>query len=64
MSQYDSQISARLAVSAGKDSTSMKIIALITAAYLPGAFVAVSSLVTGAYSEVPKSTVSPKFMLS
>ncbi|KAF3765415.1 hypothetical protein M406DRAFT_67859 [Cryphonectria parasitica EP155] len=36
----DGQTSARLAVSAGKDSTSMKIIALITAAYLPGTFVA------------------------
>ncbi|KAI1870654.1 uncharacterized protein JN550_005197 [Neoarthrinium moseri] len=40
IAQDDGQTSARLAASAGKDSTSMKIIALITAAYLPGTFVA------------------------
>lgn len=43
IAQDDGQTSARLAVSAGKDSTSMKIIALITAAFLPGTFVAVRS---------------------
>ncbi|ETS74502.1 hypothetical protein PFICI_14368 [Pestalotiopsis fici W106-1] len=40
IAQDDGQTSARLAASAGKDSTSMKIIALITAAYLPATFVA------------------------
>ncbi|KAM0816853.1 hypothetical protein AB5N19_02655 [Seiridium cardinale] len=40
VAQDDGQTSARLAASAGKDSTSMKIIALITAAYLPATFVA------------------------
>jgi hypothetical protein len=42
IAQDDGQTSARIAASAGKDSTSMKIIALITAAYLPGTFIAVS----------------------
>lgn len=42
VAQDDGQTSARLAAAAGRDSTSMKIIALITAAYLPGTFIAVS----------------------
>lgn len=41
IAQDDGQTSARLAISAAKDSTSMKIVALITAAYLPGTFIAV-----------------------
>jgi hypothetical protein len=47
IAQDDGQTSARIAASAGKDSTSMKIIALITAAYLPGTFVAVSRCIEG-----------------
>ncbi|KAF3011359.1 hypothetical protein E8E14_008126 [Neopestalotiopsis sp. 37M] len=40
VAQDDGQTSAQLAAAAGRDSTSMKIIALITAAYLPATFVA------------------------
>lgn len=40
IAQDDGRTMARLAASTGKDSTSMKIIALITAAYLPSTFVA------------------------
>lgn len=47
IAQDDGQTSARIAAAAGKDCTSMKIIALITAAYLPGTFVAVSWCVLG-----------------
>jgi hypothetical protein len=47
IAQDDGQTSARIAASAGKDSTSMKIIALITAAYLPGTFIAVSRFIEG-----------------
>lgn len=43
IAQDDGQTGARLAASSARDSTSMKIIALITAAYLPGTFVAVRS---------------------
>ena len=47
VAQDDGQTSVRIAASAGKDSTSMKIIALITAAYLPGTFIAVCQYVLG-----------------
>lgn len=40
LSQTDNALNARIAVSAGRDSTSMKILALITAAFLPPSFVA------------------------
>lgn len=40
VSQMDSQLSARMAASAGRDSTSMKILAVITAFFLPATFVA------------------------
>ncbi|KAF7540555.1 hypothetical protein G7054_g1228 [Neopestalotiopsis clavispora] len=40
VAQDDGETSAKLAAAAGRDSTSMKIIALITAAYLPATFVA------------------------
>ncbi|KAF2096114.1 hypothetical protein NA57DRAFT_78886 [Rhizodiscina lignyota] len=40
VAQEDNRLSARLAASSGKDSTSMKILAFITALFLPGTFVA------------------------
>ncbi|KAF2094443.1 hypothetical protein NA57DRAFT_80251 [Rhizodiscina lignyota] len=40
VAQMESQLSARLAASAGRDSTSMKILAVITAFFLPATFVA------------------------
>jgi Mg2+ and Co2+ transporter CorA len=40
VAQTDNQLNARLAASAGRDSTSMKILALITVIFLPGTFVA------------------------
>ena len=40
VAQMDNRISAELAASAGRDSTSMKILAFISAAFLPGSFVA------------------------
>lgn len=38
--QIDNKLSARLAASSGRDSVSMKILAVITAFFLPGTFVA------------------------
>ncbi|KAH6645003.1 hypothetical protein BKA67DRAFT_586711 [Truncatella angustata] len=72
VAQDDGQTSARLAASAGKDSTSMKIIALITAAYLPGTFVATLFSMgmfdwRGSSSDsgdgAPMSFVSPNFWI-
>ncbi|KAK9777964.1 hypothetical protein SCAR479_05290 [Seiridium cardinale] len=74
VAQDDGQTSARLAASAGKDSTSMKIIALITAAYLPATFVAKTMFSMGMFewqSQNPnddndnpsKSSVSPDFWI-
>ncbi|KAL4944952.1 hypothetical protein BDV06DRAFT_209826 [Aspergillus oleicola] len=40
MAQTDNRLSARLAATAGRDSTSMKILAFITTIFLPGSFVA------------------------
>ncbi|EME79351.1 uncharacterized protein MYCFIDRAFT_212197 [Pseudocercospora fijiensis CIRAD86] len=65
IAQDDGQTSARIAASAGKDSTSMKIIALITAAYLPGTFVAtlfsMSMFVWQNGENSEESNVSPDF---
>ncbi|KAK6083403.1 hypothetical protein SCUP234_03753 [Seiridium cupressi] len=60
VAQDDGQTSARLAASAGKDSTSMKIIALITAAYLPATFVANPN---DDNDNASKSSVSPDFWI-
>ncbi|KAL3467673.1 hypothetical protein BJX64DRAFT_121334 [Aspergillus heterothallicus] len=43
VAQTDNRLSARLAAVAGRDSTSMKILAFITTIFLPGSYVAVSS---------------------
>lgn len=40
IAQEDNRLSARLAANSGRDSTSMKILALITAFFLPGTFAA------------------------
>lgn len=40
IAQYDARISAKIAVSAGRDSTAMKTLAFITAVFLPGSYVA------------------------
>lgn len=50
-----------MAASAGKDSTSMKIIALITAAYLPGTFVA--TLFSMGMFDWQATTVSSSFYI-
>ncbi|PSS03342.1 hypothetical protein BD289DRAFT_191491 [Coniella lustricola] len=70
IAQDAGQTSARLATSAGKDSTSMKIIALITAAYLPGTFIAtLFSMSMFTWKSSPSSststppTVSPDFWI-
>jgi hypothetical protein len=43
VAQTDNRLSARLAAVAGRDSTSMKILAFITTIFLPGSYVAVCS---------------------
>lgn len=53
VAQMDNRLSARLAVSAGQDSTSMKILAFISAIYLPGSFV--SSLFSTTMFQWPHS---------
>ena len=40
VAQMDNELNAQLAASAGRDSTSMKILAFISAIFLPGSFVA------------------------
>lgn len=40
IAQYDARISAKIAVSASRDSTAMKTLAFITAVFLPGSYVA------------------------
>lgn len=54
VAQMDSRLSARLAASAGQDSTSMKILAFISALYLPGSFV--SSLFSMSIFQWPHSS--------
>jgi hypothetical protein len=41
VAQTDNRLSARLAATSGRDSTSMKILAFITTLFLPGTFTAV-----------------------
>ncbi|KAL4864917.1 hypothetical protein BDV12DRAFT_158175 [Aspergillus spectabilis] len=73
VAQTDNRLSARLAATAGRDSTSMKILAFITTIFLPGTYVATvfsmsmfnweegSTDTVGSDSNSP--TISPRFWI-
>ncbi|KAL4950666.1 hypothetical protein BDW69DRAFT_187160 [Aspergillus filifer] len=68
MAQTDNRLSARLAATAGRDSTSMKILAFITTIFLPGSFVATLFSMEMFTWEAPGSnadgaSVSPSFWI-
>ena len=64
-SQTDNRLSARIAVSSGRDSTAMKTLAFITALFLPGTYIATLFSMSmfewqasSSPSDAPSSTVS------
>ncbi|RDW79100.1 uncharacterized protein DSM5745_05952 [Aspergillus mulundensis] len=72
VAQTDNRLSARLAATAGRDSTSMKILAFITTIFLPGSYVATLFSMNmfnwddgsdSATSESGGTTVSPQFWI-
>ncbi|KAL2856817.1 hypothetical protein BJX68DRAFT_192049 [Aspergillus pseudodeflectus] len=64
VAQTDNRLSARLAAVAGRDSTSMKILAFITTIFLPGSYVAtLFSMNMFNWEEAASDTVSPRFWI-
>lgn len=69
VAQTDNQLSAKLAASAGRDSTSMKILALITVLFLPATFVATLFSMSmfewdsDEAGKAGKTVLSPKFWI-
>ncbi|KAL2808079.1 hypothetical protein BJX63DRAFT_52752 [Aspergillus granulosus] len=63
VAQTDNRLSARLAAVAGRDSTSMKILAFITTIFLPGSYVATLFSMNMFNWEDTSNTVSPRFWI-
>ncbi|KAL4733645.1 Alpha/Beta hydrolase protein [Aspergillus similis] len=73
VAQTDNRLSARLAATAGRDSTSMKILAFITTIFLPGSYVATlfsmnmfnweDGASDSQSSDSDVSTISPQFWI-
>ncbi|KAL6231382.1 hypothetical protein BDW75DRAFT_233667 [Aspergillus navahoensis] len=73
VAQTDNRLNARLAATAGRDSTSMKILAFITTVFLPGSYVAAlfsmnmfnwdAGAADAESSDSGGSTISPQFWI-